>query len=60
MNALCWRRFKGVNSLIVQIHFQIIFISSRVHPGETPSSFVLNGFLKLILDKRSVVAATLR
>ncbi|KAG4067628.1 hypothetical protein HA402_005400 [Bradysia odoriphaga] len=39
---------------------KIIFISSRVHPGETPSSFVLNGFLKLILDRRSVVAATLR
>lgn len=60
MSALCWCRLKGVNSLILQIHFQIIFISSRVHPGETPSSFVLNGFLKLILDKRSVVAATLR
>lgn len=40
--------------------FQIIFISSRVHPGETPASFVLNGFFKLILDKRSAVAATLR
>lgn len=39
---------------------QIIFISSRVHPGETPASFVLNGFLKLIFDKRSTVASTLR
>jgi len=28
----------------------IIFISSRVHPGETPASFVLDGFLKALLS----------
>ncbi|XP_022236387.1 cytosolic carboxypeptidase-like protein 5, partial [Limulus polyphemus] len=28
---------------------KIVFISSRVHPGETPSSFVLRGFLHFIL-----------
>lgn len=39
---------------------KIIFISSRVHPGETPASFVLNGFLNLILDRKSQVAAILR
>lgn len=39
---------------------KIIFISSRVHPGETPSSFVLNGFLNLLLDRKSQVAAALR
>lgn len=39
---------------------KIIFISSRVHPGETPASFVLNGFLKLILDKKNKFASLLR
>lgn len=27
-----------------------MFVSSRVHPGETPSSFVLDGLLKAILS----------
>lgn len=39
---------------------KIIFVSSRVHPGETPASFVLNGFLQLLLDRKSTVAQTLR
>ncbi|XP_055629929.1 uncharacterized protein LOC129770842 isoform X2 [Toxorhynchites rutilus septentrionalis] len=41
-------------------HKKIIFISSRVHPGETPASFVLNGFLSMLLDRRSIVSITLR
>ncbi|EDS40820.1 conserved hypothetical protein [Culex quinquefasciatus] len=39
---------------------KIVFISSRVHPGETPASFVLNGFLSVLLDRKSIVAITLR
>lgn len=39
---------------------KIIFISSRVHPGETPASFVLNGFLNLLLDRKNQVASVLR
>ena len=40
--------------------FQIIFLSARVHPGETPSSFVLNGFLKLLLNRDDQIAIALR
>lgn len=34
----------------------IVFISSRVHPGETPGSHMLNGFLRFIVspDSRAV------
>ncbi|XP_076046739.1 cytosolic carboxypeptidase-like protein 5 [Oratosquilla oratoria] len=35
---------------------KVVFVSARVHPGETPSSFVFNGFLNFILsnDPRAV------
>lgn len=39
---------------------KVIFISSRVHPGETPASFVLNGFLNLLLDRKNPAAIVLR
>ncbi|KAL6442140.1 hypothetical protein ACFW04_002441 [Cataglyphis niger] len=39
---------------------KVIFISARVHPGETPSSFVLNGFLNFLLTREDQIAIHLR
>ncbi|XP_068535246.1 cytosolic carboxypeptidase-like protein 5 isoform X2 [Anas acuta] len=45
------RRFSGK---------RVFFLSSRVHPGETPSSFVFNGFLDFILREEDPRAQMLR
>lgn len=39
---------------------RVFFLSSRVHPGETPSSFVFNGFLHFILKQEDPRAQMLR
>ncbi|XP_045446902.1 uncharacterized protein LOC123655108 [Melitaea cinxia] len=39
---------------------KVVFVSARVHPGETPSSFVFNGFLNLLLTRNDPVAIQLR
>ncbi|CAH1173884.1 unnamed protein product [Phaedon cochleariae] len=39
---------------------KIIFVSARVHPGETPSSFVFNGLLSLLLNRDDLIAQNLR
>ena len=38
----------------------IIFISARVHPIETPSSFTINGIITFLLDKKDMRAYLLR
>ncbi|XP_075238320.1 cytosolic carboxypeptidase-like protein 5 isoform X2 [Lycorma delicatula] len=39
---------------------KVIFLSARVHPGETPSSFVLNGLLSTLLSREDPVGCALR
>uniref|UniRef100_A0A1B6I206 Cytosolic carboxypeptidase-like protein 5 n=1 Tax=Homalodisca liturata TaxID=320908 RepID=A0A1B6I206_9HEMI len=39
---------------------KVIFLSARVHPGETPSSFVLNGVLTMLLNRDDANAQALR
>lgn len=38
----------------------MIFLSARVHPGETPSSFVMNGVLSSLLNRADPVSIILR
>ncbi len=37
-----------------------MFLTSRVHPGETPASFVLNGILNFICNEKNDQAKILR
>lgn len=39
---------------------KVVFVSARVHPGETPSTFVLNGLLNLLLSRDDPVGLVLR
>ncbi|XP_065223197.1 cytosolic carboxypeptidase-like protein 5 isoform X1 [Planococcus citri] len=39
---------------------KVIFLSARVHPGETPSSFVMNGIMQLLLNRTDCSAIALR
>lgn len=37
-----------------------VFLTARVHPGESPASFVLNGILNFLLNEKSEQARLLR
>lgn len=37
-----------------------VFISARVHPGETPASFMLDGVWKMLADEKSEQGRVLR
>lgn len=50
----------SLGPLCVCMCLQVFFLSSRVHPGETPSSFVFNGFLNFILRRDDPRANALR
>lgn len=39
---------------------QVIFVSARVHPGEVPSSYVLNGLLESLLNRDDLTSVLLR
>lgn len=46
---------------LISFYFlKVVFISARVHPGETPSSFVMNGILNLLTQKDDPIAILLR
>ena len=38
----------------------VILLTSRVHPGEAPSSHAINGMIKFLLDRRDQRALMLR
>lgn len=38
----------------------IVFISARVHPGETPASFALEGLVDFLLDEDDLRSYLLR
>lgn len=39
---------------------RVVYVSARVHPGETPASHLLNGMLLFLLRRRDPRAAALR
>ena len=48
------------NSRPFKFNKKTIFISSRVHPGETPASFVLNGIWNFLTNENNIQAKILR
>jgi len=65
-SSLCYRgncdgvRRPGRAARLTLVCLQVFFLSSRVHPGETPASFVFNGFLSFVLRRDDPRAQALR
>jgi len=38
----------------------VVFITARVHPGESPASHSMNGIIKFLLDRNDYRSALLR
>ena len=38
----------------------VVFLSARVHPGEVPSSYVMRGIIKFLLNQNDIRAQILR
>ena len=61
-----WARLRPVNRLMrpkphLSPHpLQTIFVSARVHPGETPATHVFNGILLFLLRRKDPRAACAR
>jgi predicted deacylase len=54
---------RGKDEMKLQSQFKnrrVVFISSRVHPGETPASWIMHGVLDFLTSPHEAVAARLR
>lgn len=59
-DALFPERYKESRALKFKSSKPVILISSRVHPGETPASFAMEGLLRFLLDKQDLRSYLLR
>lgn len=49
-----------ISSLRFKNKKPVVLVSARVHPGETPASFALEGFLEFLCDKKDLRGWLLR
>ena len=60
MNAFLYYGHPLVQEPYKLMHVQVYYLTSRVHPGESPSSHIFNGFLHFILQPDDACAKVLR
>lgn len=49
--------FKHIDEDIDSKKIKVIFIMARVHPGETPASFVIQGLLDFLVSSHDIAAS---